>query len=63
MKAMIMDRIVDLTTEDAPLKLVDIAKPAPAAGEVLIEVRACGVCHTELDEIVAWHPQPDQRRA
>lgn len=39
----IMDRIVDLTTENEPLKLVDIGKPAPAAGEVLIEVRACGV--------------------
>jgi alcohol dehydrogenase, propanol-preferring len=31
-----------------PLKLAEVAKPAPAAGEVLVRVSACGVCRTDL---------------
>jgi propanol-preferring alcohol dehydrogenase len=30
---------------------VDMAAPSPADDELLIRVAACGVCHTELDEI------------
>jgi len=44
--------------EDAPLKLRDMPQPAPAAGEILIKVSACGVCHTELDEIEGRTPPP-----
>lgn len=51
MKAMIMERIVDLREEDEPLNFVDLPDPEPAAGEVLLEVHACGVCHTEIDEL------------
>lgn len=51
MKAMIMERIVDLREEDEPLNFVDLPDPEPAAGEVLVEVHACGVCHTEIDEL------------
>ncbi len=31
-----------------PLELAEVAKPAPAAGEVLVRVSACGVCRTDL---------------
>jgi alcohol dehydrogenase, propanol-preferring len=31
-----------------PLGLEDVAIPQPGAGQVLIEVRACGVCRTDL---------------
>ena len=31
-----------------PLKLDDLATPEPAPGEVLLRVRACGVCRTDL---------------
>ncbi len=31
-----------------PLRLEDIATPRPAAGEVLVKVAGCGVCHTDL---------------
>jgi propanol-preferring alcohol dehydrogenase len=31
-----------------PLSIEEIAKPAPTADEVLIEVQACGVCHSDL---------------
>lgn len=32
----------------ADLRLVERPRPAPAAGEVLVRVRACGVCRTDL---------------
>jgi propanol-preferring alcohol dehydrogenase len=40
----------------APLNLVDIPRPVPGDGEILIEVAVCGVCHTELDEIEGRTP-------
>ena len=30
---------------------MDMPDPVPDAGQILIKVHACGVCHTELDEI------------
>jgi len=33
------------------LRVESIAKPEPKAGEVLLRVRACGVCHTDLHVI------------
>ena len=51
MKAMQLNRIVSLETEDHPLDRVDLPVPGPQAGEIRIAVSACGVCHTELDEI------------
>jgi propanol-preferring alcohol dehydrogenase len=51
MKAMILPRIVSLDETDSPLELVDLPTPEPKPGEVLVKVTACGVCHTELDEI------------
>ena len=38
------------------LRMDRIATPRPARGEVLIRVRYCGVCHTELDEIEGRTP-------
>ena len=51
MKAMILPKIVSLDKVDAPLELVDLPIPDPRPGEILVRVAACGVCHTELDEI------------
>ena len=34
--------------ESFPLKAVEIEIPVPAAGEVLVRVKACGVCRTDL---------------
>jgi alcohol dehydrogenase, propanol-preferring len=56
MKAMLITRTGRL--EDAPLELRDVPQPVPAAGEILIKVSACGVCHTELDEIEGRTPPP-----
>jgi propanol-preferring alcohol dehydrogenase len=51
MRAMVLPRIVSLEETDTPLELVDLPVPEPKTGEVRIRVSACGVCHTELDEI------------
>ena len=51
MKAMVLPKIVSLGQCGTPLQLVDLPQPVPGPGEVLVRVVACGVCHTELDEI------------
>ena len=51
MRAMILPKIVSLNEVVSPLELVEMEIPKPGRGEVLIKVSACGVCHTELDEI------------
>ncbi len=48
---MIINRIVSLLEDEEPLDLVDLPVPEPGVGEVRIRISACGVCHTELDEI------------
>jgi propanol-preferring alcohol dehydrogenase len=49
MKAMLLDKISSV--EEKPLKLVDLPNPVTGQGQILVKVSACGVCHTELDEI------------
>lgn len=51
MKVMLLNRLVSLEENTTPLTLADIPLPEPKAGEVRVKVSACGVCHTELDEI------------
>ena len=58
MKAMILDRICELDECAEPLCLVELPDPQPAEGEILVKVSACGVCHTELDEIEGRTPPP-----
>lgn len=49
MKAMVLEKI--LPVKERPLKLVDLPVPTPGSKQILVKVSACGVCHTELDEI------------
>ncbi|MGD9635913.1 MAG: alcohol dehydrogenase catalytic domain-containing protein [Pirellulales bacterium] len=58
MRAMLLEKIVSLQETDAPLTCVEQPVPKPAAGEIQIHVSACGVCHTELDEIEGRTPPP-----
>jgi len=51
MKAMLLRATAPLSQNPAPLSLVDLPEPKPGKDEILIRVTACGVCHTELDEI------------
>jgi propanol-preferring alcohol dehydrogenase len=58
MKAMVLEQISDLTDNREPLVWMDWPDPEPGNGELLIKVSACGVCHTELDEIEGRTPPP-----
>jgi len=58
MKAMVLNRIINLRENDSPLELMEIPKPVPGGKELLVRVSACGVCHTELDEIEGRTPPP-----
>lgn len=58
MKAMILEKICKLPEDKKPLSPADIPMPVPNEGEVLVKVSACGVCHTELDEIEGRTPPP-----
>ncbi len=49
MKAMVLDEVLPI--EKGPLKWSDWPDPVPGPKEILVRVDACGVCHTELDEI------------
>ena len=41
-----------------PLTIEDLSEPAPRAGEVLLEVAACGVCHSDLHVLRGEIPFP-----
>jgi propanol-preferring alcohol dehydrogenase len=58
MKAMVLNGILDLRENKTPLELVDLPDPVPGENEILVRVTACGVCHTELDEIEGRTPPP-----
>ena len=51
MKTMVLKALSSVRENRTPLELVDMPDPMPGEGQILIEVSACGVCHTELDEI------------
>ncbi len=42
---------VDLPLKEEPLEMVELPDPVPDFKQILVHVSACGVCHTELDEI------------
>jgi propanol-preferring alcohol dehydrogenase len=56
MKAMVLKRIARIADNPKPLEPAEIPTPVPAEGELLVKVSACGVCHTELDEIEGRTP-------
>ena len=58
MNAMMLARIHDLSKTEAPLVSQTVPIPVPGDQEILIRVGACGVCHTELDEIEGRTPPP-----
>jgi alcohol dehydrogenase, propanol-preferring len=47
-----------LTAAHRPLAMTELAPPKPAAGEVLIAVRACAVCRTDLHIVDGELTQP-----
>jgi alcohol dehydrogenase, propanol-preferring len=49
MKAQVLRRIAPVETK--PLELAELPMPQLTNKEILVKITACGVCHTELDEI------------
>lgn len=58
MKAMLLNRLSSLEENKTPLELTELPNPVPEENEILVKVSACGVCHTELDEIEGRTPPP-----
>jgi propanol-preferring alcohol dehydrogenase len=56
MKAMVLKSVTGLPENSLPLELADLPIPLPQEHEILVKVSACGVCHTELDEIEGRTP-------
>jgi len=58
MRAMVLKELCSLRENRAPLEMASLPDPAPGEKEILVRVSACGVCHTELDEIEGRTPPP-----
>ena len=51
-------RAMVLQSAGQPLQLRDLARPKAAAGQVLVKVRACAVCRTDLHVVDGELPNP-----
>lgn len=58
MRAMRLHTLGAIAEGAEPLQLEHIPMPSPGTGEVLVRIKACAVCHTELDEIEARTAPP-----
>lgn len=56
MKAWLLEKTGPIQADSRPLRMVELPDPMPGEDQVLIRVAACGVCHTELDEIEGRTP-------
>jgi alcohol dehydrogenase, propanol-preferring len=56
---MLLDAVGPFKQNSTPLRMVELPDPVAGVGELLIKVKTCGVCHTELDEIEGRTP-PEQ---
>src|SRR5436853_7257232 len=56
MRAMVLERPANVET--SPLTIQDVTLPIPRPGEVRVQVRCCGVCHTDLHIVEGDLPLP-----
>lgn len=56
MKAAVLEKITSIRENPQPLSFVDLPIPVPGEKQILVRIAACGVCHTELDEIEGRTP-------
>ncbi len=59
MKAMVLDRCAPIHSR--PLRWEELPDPTPGRGEVLVRVKACGVCRTDLHVIEGELPAMGRR--
>lgn len=56
MKAMVLNKTGPV--QESPLKLTEVLLPEPSDREIRIQVRTCGVCHTDLHIVEGELPLP-----
>jgi NADPH:quinone reductase-like Zn-dependent oxidoreductase len=56
MKAQVLPKPAAVETN--PLVLSDVSRPETPPGHVLVQVRTCGVCHTDLHLVEGELPNP-----
>ena len=56
MRAMILKKAMPI--ERDPLELAELPVPEPGPGEILLRVRMCGLCHTDLHTVEGDLPLP-----
>jgi len=56
MKAMVLKKVCAFAENNTPLEPSDLPEPCLSEKEILVKISACGVCHTELDEIEGRTP-------
>ena len=44
-----------LTRNESPLENIELADPQPGGSEVVVEVSACGICHSDLHIWKGWY--------
>jgi len=59
MRAMVLHRPAPIA--ERPLRLEEIERPRPAAGELLVRVEACGICRTDLHVVEGELPPQGER--
>ena len=55
---MLLEALGAIEGDASPLSYADVPLPVPEDDEVVLRIAACGVCHTELDEIEGRTPPP-----
>ncbi len=55
MKAMVLHQCAPI--ESRPLRLEEVRTPVPGPGEIRVEVKACGICRTDLHVVEGELPQ------
>jgi len=55
MKAMLLKKFAPIDQD--PLQLVDLPVPEPGAEDVLLRIKVCGVCHTDLHTVEGELPE------
>jgi alcohol dehydrogenase, propanol-preferring len=58
MKAMLLSALSNMDRVEHPLTFSTLPDLRPKENEIIVRVSACGVCHTELDEIEGRTPPP-----
>ncbi len=56
MRAMVLEK--PAAAEQSPLRLGDVTLPLPRPSEVRVQVRCCGICHTDLHTVEGDLPLP-----